>query len=168
MPATASSTVRKRRLSSADRRTGGAALSSPITSANYLLGEPLRRLRRHLPISWGGVSNSNKETRRRLQRTPPRPGTHRVTRFWFLRRFTAVAYLWRPTFARTVGGPGRRTNCLHSATIRCQCQDLLCAFASTTFEVAEPWFARRATHTGTPRQKARREAALSRSAAHPA
>src|SRR2546428_6334675 len=56
MPATASSTVRKRRLSTADRRTGGAALSSPITSANYLLGEPLRRLRRHLPISWGGVS----------------------------------------------------------------------------------------------------------------
>src|SRR5437660_12650538 len=84
----------------------------------------LRRLRRHLPISWGGGSNSNKETRRRLQRTPPRPGSHRVTRFWFLRRFTAVAYLWRPTFARTVGGPGRRTNCLHSATIRCHCQGL--------------------------------------------
>src|SRR2546421_6616421 len=35
MPATASSTVRKRRLSSADRRIRGAALSSPITSANY-------------------------------------------------------------------------------------------------------------------------------------
>src|SRR5437588_7212534 len=94
------------------------------------------------PHKWGGAriigSGSllpTQETRRRLQRTPPRPGTHRVTRFWFLRRFTAVAYLWRPTFARTVGGPGRRTNCLHSATIRCQCQDLCVALASTTFEV---------------------------------
>src|SRR5437660_10902278 len=37
MPATANSTVRNRRLSSADRRTRGAALSSPITSANYRL-----------------------------------------------------------------------------------------------------------------------------------
>jgi hypothetical protein len=26
-------------------------------------------------------------------------GGHRVTRYWFLRRFTAVAFLWRPTFA---------------------------------------------------------------------
>src|SRR5258708_24191432 len=34
-------------------------------------------------------------------------GCHRVTRCWFLRRFTAVAYLWRPTFAWAVGGPGR-------------------------------------------------------------
>src|SRR3989442_14770208 len=76
------------------------------------------------PFHGEAFSSSNKETRRRLQRTPPRPGSHRVTRFWFLRRFTAVAYLWRPTFARTVGGPGRRTNCLHSATIRCQCQGL--------------------------------------------
>src|SRR4051794_4469903 len=68
----------------------------------------LRRLRRHLPTARGG--GGLKKTRRRLQRTPPRPEIHRVTRFWFLRRFTAVAYLWRPTFARTVGGPGRRTN----------------------------------------------------------
>src|SRR2546422_5138830 len=30
--------------------------------------------------------------------------------------------LKRPTFARTVGGPGRRTNYLHLATIRGQCQ----------------------------------------------
>src|SRR6266851_2995816 len=35
-------------------------------------------------------TGSNKQTRRRLQRTPPRPGGHRVTRLWFLRRFTAV------------------------------------------------------------------------------
>src|SRR5580700_1669496 len=34
-------------------------------------------------------------------------GCHRVTRYWFLRRFTAVAFLWRPTFAWAVGGPGR-------------------------------------------------------------
>jgi hypothetical protein len=26
-------------------------------------------------------------------------GCHRVTRYWFLRRFTAAAYLWRPTLA---------------------------------------------------------------------
>src|SRR5438552_18612016 len=108
MPATASSTVRKRRLSSADRRTGGAALSSPITSANYLLGEPLPRLRRHLPISWGGVSNSHQETRRRLKRKPPRLGSHRVTRCLILRRFPAVPYFWRPPLAGTAGGPERR------------------------------------------------------------
>src|SRR5438132_13722759 len=37
-PAITSNTVRNRRFSSAERRTGGAALSSPITSANYRLG----------------------------------------------------------------------------------------------------------------------------------
>src|SRR3979490_1445363 len=35
-------------------------------------------------------------------------GSHRVTRYWFLRRFTAVAYLWRPTLARTAMDPGER------------------------------------------------------------
>ena len=40
-----------------------------------------------------------------------------------LRRFTAVAYLWRPTFAWTVSGPGRRTNCLQPATMERQCQE---------------------------------------------
>jgi len=42
-------------------------------------------------------------------------GCHRVTRRWFLRRFTAVAFLWRPTFAWAVGGPGR-PNWLQIAT----------------------------------------------------
>src|SRR5205814_4841295 len=51
--------------------------------------------------------------------------SHRVTRLWFyLRRFTAVASFGRPTFALTVGGPGRRTNCLQPATIRGQCQEV--------------------------------------------
>src|SRR5207249_10408451 len=45
-------------------------------------GEPLRRLRRHLPVKIGR-SWEFKKTRRRLQRTPPRPGCHRVTRAWF-------------------------------------------------------------------------------------
>src|SRR5438552_953618 len=88
MPATANNTVRNRRSSSADRRTGAAAVSSPITTANYrgpsgalrhlpINGEevaspapsaspphrwgtaqPLRRLRRHLPIKWGRRSRS--------------------------------------------------------------------------------------------------------------
>src|SRR5207253_9078082 len=88
MPATANNTVRNRRSSSADRRTGAAAVSSPITTANYrgpsgalrhlpINGEevaspapsaspphqwgtaqPLRRLRRHLPIKWGRRSPS--------------------------------------------------------------------------------------------------------------
>src|SRR5439155_26843063 len=91
MPATASNTVRNRRSSSADRRTGGAEVSSPITTANYrgpsgalrhlpINGEevaspapwappphqwgrrsPLRRLRRHLPIKWGGVEYTKNE-----------------------------------------------------------------------------------------------------------
>src|SRR6266550_465811 len=75
-PAMASSTLRNRRLSSADGRSRAGAASCPITSANYqadprpftprslrLSGEPcgpglpsweelpLRRLRRHLPIN---------------------------------------------------------------------------------------------------------------------
>src|SRR5438093_3297614 len=51
----ASRTVRNRRLPSA------------VTSANYRLGS----------------LTPDKETRRRLQRTPPRPGGHRVTHVWF-------------------------------------------------------------------------------------
>src|SRR6266566_5860316 len=90
MPAIASRTVRKRRLSSAERRVRGADVRSPITSANYgiavspsggfaatsplhgeefLKGQPLRRLRRHLPITWGGVPKG--QPLRRLRRHLP-------------------------------------------------------------------------------------------------
>src|SRR5205814_2623070 len=65
MPATASNTVRNRRSSSADRRTGGAEVSSPITTANYRLRLALRRLRRHLPI------NGTAQPLRRLRRHLP-------------------------------------------------------------------------------------------------
>src|SRR5438552_3278802 len=54
MPATASNTVRNRPSSSADRRTGGAAVSSPITSANYR--GPSGALR-HLPINGEEVAS---------------------------------------------------------------------------------------------------------------
>src|SRR5437773_202291 len=53
MPATASNTVRNRRSSSADRRTGGAAVSSPITTANYRGPSGLWR---HLPINGEGAA----------------------------------------------------------------------------------------------------------------
>src|SRR5438094_4471414 len=68
MPATASNTVRNRRSSSADRRTGGAEVSSPITTANYRLRLALRRLRRHLPI------NGTAQPLRRLRRHLPMNG----------------------------------------------------------------------------------------------
>src|SRR5438876_1201372 len=54
MPATASNTVRNRRSSSADRRTGGAEVSSPITTANYR--GPSGALR-HLPINGEEVAS---------------------------------------------------------------------------------------------------------------
>src|SRR5438477_8377413 len=98
MPPTANNTVRNRRSSSADRRTGGAAVSSPITTANYrgpsgalrhlpINGEEvaspapsaspphqmgtaqlLRRLRRHLPM------NGTAQPLRRLRRHLPMNG----------------------------------------------------------------------------------------------
>ena len=179
----ASSTLRNRRLSSADGRGRAGAASCPITSANYgsasiersrrkphprpsagtspqvgkscsrppahelggisrsapspgsagyfpMNGEELRfkfspipRLRRVLPHEWGRL----KKTRRRLQRTPPRPGRPPGdTLMVYSSRFTAVASFGRPTFALTVGGPGRRTNCLQPATNRRQCQGGKC------------------------------------------
>src|SRR5439155_26254532 len=54
MPPTANNTVRNRRSSSADRRTGGAAVSSPITTANYR--GPSGALR-HLPINGEEVAS---------------------------------------------------------------------------------------------------------------
>src|SRR5881396_3582324 len=97
MPATTSNTVRNRPSSSADRRTGGAEVSSPITTANYrgpsgalrhlpINGEVaspapsaspphqmgtaqlLRRLRRHLPM------NGTAQPLRRLRRHLPMNG----------------------------------------------------------------------------------------------
>src|SRR6266568_9554449 len=86
---------------------------------------PIPRLRRVLPHEWGRVFA--KETRRRLQRTPPRPGRPPGdTLMVYSSRFTAVASFGRPTFALTVGGPGRRTNSLQPATNRRQCQGGKC------------------------------------------
>src|ERR1700682_6398881 len=58
-------------------------------------------------------------------------GGHRVTRCWFLRRFTAVAYLWRPTFAWAVGGPGR-SNSVQIATRGERCQGVCFPRMTTT------------------------------------
>src|SRR5713226_5290774 len=46
-----------------------------------------------------GCLSPKQQMRRRLLWTPPRTGSIDKHASWFLRRFTAVAYFWRPTFA---------------------------------------------------------------------
>src|SRR5487761_788283 len=81
MPAIARSSHRNRRSSSGERRV----------TPGIVLDVPCRR-----KVNEAAPAADTAST-----------GCHRVTRCWFLRRFTAVAYLWRPTFAWAVGGPGR-------------------------------------------------------------
>src|SRR5438132_11260187 len=78
------------------------------------------------------------KTRRRLQRTPPRPGTHRVTRVWFSAPLYGRCLLVEANLC---------ADCRWTRTeneLPPQCNDPrpmsrpLALFASTTFEVGEP------------------------------
>src|SRR5260370_26092503 len=101
-----SSSVLKARLSSGEGRVLPAIRSPTVTGAiipQARTGTVKNRLIDN--TKRGGACSGHRLDRIR-----------RVTRFWFLRRFTAVAFLWRPTFAWTVDVPGRRTNCDQLAT----------------------------------------------------